>query len=159
MDITEGYRRMCEKAEEVRRLWNAEAGDFIWVKGGDYWDCDDEKEGCVYTLFESEETLCFDSGISYGRSTDYNEEGYFVSLSDIPTAVWLPRQDQLQKLTGIEAIPTLLSQFNEFVFGNVGYTTQEMCSFIGSCEKLWLVFLMKSRFNKVWNGMGWIKYE
>ncbi len=87
----------------------------------------------------------------------YNLEGNLWFNKDNQDYIWLPRQDQLQKLTGIVAIPTLLSQFNEFVFGNVGYTTQEMCNFVNSCEQLWLAFVMKKVYEKFWNGKEWVK--
>ena len=87
----------------------------------------------------------------------YDADGICWFNRDNKKTIWLPRQDQLQKLTGIVAIPTLLSQFNEFVFGHVGYTTQEMCNFINSCEQLWLAFVMKKVYEKFWNGKEWVK--
>ena len=85
----------------------------------------------------------------------YDLEGNCWFNRNNEKSIWLPRQDQLQELTGIESIPTLLSQFNEFVFENVEYATQ----FIDSCEKLWLAFVMKKRYNKTWNEEEWIKEE
>lgn len=90
----------------------------------------------------------------YEKATQLFDIGGFAGGE---CSVWLPRQDQLQKLTGIETIPTLLSQFNEFVFGNVEYTTQEMCNFVNSCEQLWLVFVMKKVYEKIWDGKEWVK--
>ena len=91
------------------------------------------------------------------NAPEYDADGICWFNRDNKKTIWLPRQDQLQKLTGIVAIPTLLSQFNEFVFGNVGYTTQEMCNFINSCEQLWLAFVMKKVYEKFWNGKEWVK--
>jgi len=172
MDTTEEYRAMCEKAEEIERLWTARKGDFIWVKEGDYVDCYNEKEGCIYTVFESEGSLYFDSGISCGRSTDYNEEGYFAELSEVPTAVWLPRQDQLQQIAfedSKQKYPTyeggkiaryinLLSDFNDYIsffhsqaILNQGYIRIETLTI----EQLWLMFVMNRIYHKSWDGEKW----
>ena len=82
----------------------------------------------------------------------YDLDGNCWFIKNNEKTIWVPRQDQLQELTGIKSIPTLLSQFNEFVVENVEYVTQ----FIDSCEKLWLAFIMKKRYNKVWNGGEWV---
>jgi hypothetical protein len=59
---------------------------------------------------------------------------------------WLPRQDQLQ----------------EMLSNNINYTIQVqgfdgMLEFSGrqSWEQLWLAFVLKEKFNKVWNGEKW----
>ena len=83
---------------------------------------------------------------------EHDADGNCWFNRDNKKTVWLPRQDQLQKLTGIESIPTLLSQFNKFVFTNVKYLSK----FIDSCEKLWIAFVMKTRYNKIWDGKDWI---
>lgn len=144
---------MCE-VEEIQHLWSVRAGDFIWVKEEDYVDCYNEKEGCIYVVFESEGDLYFDSGISCGRSTDYNEEGYFVDLREVPTAIWLPRQDESQdmivKVVDYETAAILESKFHKFL------VWLDEWDFI-SMEQLWLAFVMKEKYNKVWDGKEWIK--
>ena len=137
MDETEVFIKMCEKAGEIQKLWVPIIGDLTDM-------------GIVLDIYREEN--CLRSGvlkISYARNFLHHDT---VQNHPKEYLVWLPRQGQLQKLTGIESIPTLLSQFNEFVFGNVEYATQ----FIDSCEKLWLAFVMKKRYNKVWNEGEWL---
>ena len=73
------------------------------------------------------------------------------------TAIWLPRQDQLQEMVG----------------GGQGFTFQTLGRFIrwhGKCikdylasidsypasmEQLWLAFVMKELHSKVWTGTEW----
>ena len=175
MDTREEFVKMMCENRDILLLWNAEAGDFVWVKEEDYWDCNDEKEGCVYVLFEcGEEDLCFDSGISCGRSTDYVDTSYTVDLREVPTAIWLPRQDQLQemvlehckqlypnydedgKVTGYNyGILNLLNSFNGFMYDFE--RAEDSKGRLNSLEQLWLAFLMRVKFEKSWNGKEWVK--
>jgi len=73
--------------------------------------------------------------------------------------VWLPRQDQLQEMIcwnitgrfGVLMIDGLMQFAKEFYkpvsFGDDSVTW----------EQLWLAFVMKERWNKIWNGEDWIK--
>ncbi len=73
--------------------------------------------------------------------------------------VWLPRQDQLQELTAlgwVRALDRLGAWVNEGIdewsFSNEGNKW-------GSMEQLWLAFVMKEKYNKVWSGTYWIEEE
>ena len=67
--------------------------------------------------------------------------------------VWLPRQDQLQEMllsppnTQFDSIFRLLQLFS--VFCAVTLIPQTF-------EQLWLAFVMKEKYNKVWDGRDWI---
>jgi len=67
--------------------------------------------------------------------------------------VWLPRQDQLQEMllkptnTQFDSILRLLNFFSIFVAVNTNLT---------SMEQLWLAFVMKEKYNKVWSGEEWV---
>lgn len=66
--------------------------------------------------------------------------------------VWLPRQDQLQEMmieTGTNI--NLLHYFVSWIDN-----TYNLCSW-DSMEQLWLAFVMKERYSKVWNGEDWVK--
>jgi len=76
----------------------------------------------------------------------------WLSVSDdnyvnADTTVWLPRQDQLQKIVDLE-IPFIIYEFNKFIIDGIkkDYTTQ-----FDSMEQLWLSFVMKEKYRKVWN--------
>ena len=70
--------------------------------------------------------------------------------------VWLPRQDQLQNMLDCRDyvfqrwIERLLVKFNNFA---ISITTYEPIP--SSMEQLWLVFVMKEKYSKTWNGEGW----
>ena len=144
MDTTEKNIMMCEKAEEIQKLWEPKRGDIVY-------DVADNKN-----IWRSRDWHIITTSFTLREGNRFHIDMY-QDICEKEEYIWLPTQDQLQKQTGIESIPTLLSQFNEFVFGNVGYTTQEMCNFIDSCEKLWLAFVMKKKYKKIWNGKEWVK--
>ena len=147
MDTREKYIKMCEKAEEIQREWKPKCGDIIQTT---HWDEKMKREGRdVFTIFEYEGILRFK--IEEIFPIDILSD-CFLDILQGQDVVWLPRQDELQDMMGIESIPTLLSQFNEFVFKNVSYVSQ----FIDSLEKTWLAFVMKEKYNKVWDGKEWI---
>jgi hypothetical protein len=63
---------------------------------------------------------------------------------------WLPRQDQLQEMIGSE----WRYIFSGFMWWYADADTRRL-EMIGSIEQLWLAFMMKEKFNKVWNGEEW----
>lgn len=70
---------------------------------------------------------------------------------------WLLRQDQLQTMLnvgelGCGNLSFWSGRFAEFCNG------EELASVShGSMEKLWLMFVMKEKYNKTWNGKTWVK--
>ncbi|KKK58601.1 hypothetical protein LCGC14_3042760 [marine sediment metagenome] len=67
--------------------------------------------------------------------------------------VWLPRQDQLQEMVGYKGLPYLLTQtFERSVNGESCNYTWNNGEHFTSMEQLWLAFVMKEKYDKVWNG-------
>ena len=61
--------------------------------------------------------------------------------------IWLLRQDQLQEMIGT-GVFFVLEAFNQFVFHEYGpYCVKTF----HSREQLWLAFVMKEKFNKMWD--------
>ena len=54
--------------------------------------------------------------------------------------IWLPRQDQLQEIWNDKGVKWL--EEDETIFAE-------------SMEQLWLAFMMKEKYNKVWDGGEW----
>ena len=157
MDTSNEYIKMCEKAEEIQKVYEPTEGDFIWVREEDYWDCYDEVDGCIFVVFDSDGDLCFDAGVSCGRSTDYENIGYAVELSEVERRVWLPRQDQLQdivrsKILHTDAIGAVWKLYNA-----VGPNRTGLYGKLRSLEQVWLVFVMEEKYKKVWDGKEWIE--
>ena len=66
--------------------------------------------------------------------------------------VWLPRQDQLQDIVKRKFGYEYAIDFGEWVgHGEECYLGNE-----ASMEQLWLAFVMKEKYNKVWSGEDWI---
>ena len=65
--------------------------------------------------------------------------------------IWLPRQDQLQEI---------LKDTHWTIYGFFEQITKFMSdsgSIDWSWEQVWLGFVMKEKYNKVWNGTDWEK--
>lgn len=133
MDTSKEYILMCEKAVEIQELWKKQAGDI------------------------------FAQGYPRGNTLIV---GFHCTFSEVdehyPDRVWLPRQDQLQ-----EMVENNISDFLEFCFApnSCCGCSRTVSTFIKikfknlSMEQLWLAFVMKEKFNKVWNGTDWIKND
>jgi len=68
--------------------------------------------------------------------------------------IWLPRQDQLQEMLKVDYDQRIISiwemeRFLEF------YKTK--WKIFETMEQLWLAFVMKEKYGKIWDGKKWIK--
>ena len=128
MDLSEQYIEMCRKATEIQGLWKPSVGDFT----------KDVKPVNVYIL------------------------GY-DDLNNIAGLIWLPRQDQLQE---IWLKYNERKQFNEtdfdilmqkyFLLTEYAEDSEYLrAGWVDSLEKLWLLIVMKEKFNKLWDGSDW----
>ncbi len=133
MDISGKYVEMCEKAEEIQKLWRFENGDYLCLKV--------DKIPYVHT------TCC--EGCKWEIENEEN--------------IWLPRQDQLQKMISNKCIikwepekyPLHLSAIlEEYIDERIDDWDAQSWQ-PDSMEKLWLLFVMEKEYNKVWNGTSW----
>ena len=71
--------------------------------------------------------------------------------------IWLPTQSQLQEMVlpnlKYQDTEHLLRALNEWNYSEVGY--EPYSRFYSSMEQLWLAFVMKEKFNKVWTDGKW----
>ncbi len=136
MDTTKESISMCEKAVEIQKFRNKKinTGDFYYQR--------------------------------LGRGQD--SEGK-VSISKIgiqthpvpnPTAdrVWLPRQDQLQKIYLDNRkhkinCGQMSMFFEDWRHDELMRYGRDLWDW--SMEQLWLAFVMKIKYNKIWNGKEW----
>ena len=147
MDTSKEYVKMCEEAKEIQSAWKPKEWDYTF---GDK-ACYGEKLWCILP------DNIADGGV-YGLSPENFEE------EKDRTLLWLPRQDQLQKMVG-EGYPLIL-RFEHFSdWAKTDLTLKEsICggtqfAKFNSMEQLWLAFVMKEKFKKQWNGKDWIKKE
>lgn len=132
MDRTKEYILMCEKAVEVQELW-------------------EPKEGDVY---------CHTDGLEL---TSVYLLKYIHTLKNyLSKTWWLLRQGQLQGMVKTNSYTGTLCLFNLFIKNKYdeGSTLANPQFHFKSMEQLWLAFVMKEEYNKIWNGKDWeIKNE
>jgi hypothetical protein len=132
MDVSENYIKMCEKAAEVQ----------------------DRKP----------KNIEFTSNVYFGQLTlESRPVPHLFTISDPllvdEDSVWLPRQDQLQEMVIYKSedktlkyrMWMLVTEFDIWKNGKGCSDTYE------SLEQLWLAFVMKENYQKVWNGEDWVK--
>jgi len=140
MDKSKEYILMCEKAVEIQELWNPDnadcvKGDFVGyikesTKEAEYLDNTWKRQFSISRFCTNTE--------SYGKYAWYLKE----------ELIWLPRQDQLQEMIKdkYESLYDLWDAFGYFFVNNDSYF-----------EQGWLMFVMKEKYNKVWNGSDWVE--
>ncbi len=64
-------------------------------------------------------------------------------------AIWLPRQDELQERVKTNNLPYDIGSFLRYCIANVFPHD--------TWEQLWLAFVMKERWNKIWVNGEWIE--
>lgn len=134
MDTSETNIRMCEKAKKIQK----EKPPIC-----------DRHETC------REWFACGNCGkVNTNQGYLYCEECSSYNM------IWLPRQDQLQ-----EMVKAHLWELN-FKYSQWLYHTDETgCDFhiqhrhldFTSMEQLWLAFVMKEKYDKIWDGKDWVK--
>ena len=67
--------------------------------------------------------------------------------------LWLPRQDQLQEMISI--YPTQFRADSSVPWHSFLADDITVEGKFDSMEQLWLAFVMKEKYNKVWNGEEW----
>jgi len=132
MDKSETYIKMCEKAYPI--IGNREPC------ARDYWMiCDGDNTDVMIITDYPTDSGCYGPGVGIPGDM-YGWEPLFP--------IW--RQDQLQEMviedTGSIA---LIFVFN-YWFYNADIDEDS------SMEQLWLAFVMKEKYGKVWNGEEWI---
>ena len=92
------------------------------------------------------------SGFYYLRN-----EVYYIKGQKI---IQLYRQDQLQEMIDQLTIYSKVRRIYEFTWDFIWEEEREVLSKYAeqftSMEQLWLAFVMKERWNKIWNGENWV---
>ena len=131
MDTSETYIKMCGKAK-LDHFWKE--GDFYYVP-----------ERSILQKFRE----------IWGKVLVFRKEE--VSYKEWHQVIWLPRQDQLQemipRITDVRCLvlPKLLCEFVYYNHSSVCNTAKQFTSM----EQLWLAFMMKEKYNKVWTRQEW----
>jgi len=132
MDTTETYIKMCEKAEEIQKGHSYGESDFIaLLETIDH-----------HSIPQSKQWRC------YSYCDGYRPDGEPI--------LWLPRQDQLQEMIEIGASGKYAHDFAYHFWNFVQHNTVAV-THCDSMEQLWLAFVMKEKYNEVWNEEDWIE--
>ena len=134
MDKSETYIKMCEKAEEIQWVSPEDIFALLIIPRGKVWIT---KLGNYY--FRPMPIL----------------PTYILGISQ---PIWLPTQAQLQKILKTELDECdfgLVELFFNYVWGEESPPNQ-LNSPLNTMEQFWLAFVMKEKYNKVWNGEDWV---
>ena len=148
MDATNRYAMMCQKAFEIQNLWVPKQCDFIINN-------EDLEEGLSFC--RPAESIVQVVNMYY---QEQDGEQYLQELEDLKEqALWLPRQDQLQKIiepdnSRVYSIMSKVTENRYYDYSKNAIVTAPEIFY--SMEQLWLAYIMKEKYNKVWNEEEWI---
>ncbi len=144
MDTSKEYVKMCEKAVEIQEAWKPKCGDWFMCECT-FW--------CIGNAFQP-------STLPGGEPIPVEITGKEYGWGCIEDKIWLPRQDQLQEMLSeiqkekpiIRDNPIWLAgALIEWVACDPAYANKG-----ASMEQLWLAFVMKEKYDKIWDGEDWI---
>lgn len=156
MDKSAKYIKMCQEAKEIQKLWRPELGDFVW--------------GIPDSEGELTVSICL--SVDYYHSAYEQFELVDVAIADLwdehkeidfewwdkEKLVWLPRQDQLQKIfyKHLQLDYPVIVDMYDFIKENLEYVKQ-----FTSLEQLWLAYVMHEEYGKVWDEdkEEWVEYK
>ena len=70
--------------------------------------------------------------------------------------IWLPRQDQLQDMVTATSIEDLMLDLLSFTSRHLDNPFTDYARKFTSMEQLWLAYVMRRKFDKVWSGNRWV---
>ena len=158
------YIKMCEKAEKIQESWLPTVGDWVWRK---YSVFGEELNSQIWAEDKMHEiiVLHFKSSVEgyWAAVNKDGEERIFKTPEDLwkQTSIWLPLEHQLQDMVldghRYSNLSSLLQDFNSFVFRGYPRMKDEYAVHLfPSMKQLWLAFVYKELYNKVWNDEEWI---
>jgi len=151
MDATNRYAMMCQQAEEIQSLWRPKQCDFII-------NFTDLEEGLSFC--RSAESVIQVVNMYYDEQDGDN---YLQECEDLKEqALWLPRQDQLQKIIepdNANVHSVMLKVMETQYHDSSKKTLVSAPELFYSMEQLWLAYIMREKYNKVWNEEEWVTEE
>ena len=136
MDTSEQYIKMCD-CPEIQEQWKPEKGD--WYQLG--------------IKIDRSPSICI-LGCHWNKCSGCRAEVESLKKE----CIWLPRQDQIQKIMKYLSLWELMYGFWKYIqdLNYLGTKPDEyLIKNFNSMEQLWLAFYMKEKHNKVWDGENW----
>lgn len=131
------YIEQCEQAKEIQKLRQYKKGDWYYTKKHK----DDYTKG--FNVLRDD--------WDFERDWSFTKEDNWITHAK---GVWLPTQEQLQEMSSLLCnFPCqILTFLNDWIKENEIHLSQ-----CGSMNELWLAFVMKEKYNKIWDGQNWHK--
>lgn len=157
MDTSEDNIKKCEKAQEMQKLRPQEHSyipDLFWSKhrsvtctvceADDKWD---------HPVWNNDSKYCSVCGSELTETYNWSlTTGNYGSLITTQNHIWLPRQDELQRML----IPSPYRDYRNLLSFFFDWIDWDNLPASSSMEQLWLDFVMKEKYGKIWNGDDWI---
>ena len=90
------------------------------------------------------------------KGIDGDEVMAGYNLAYVANSIWLPRQDQLQEMVGlIDGVNYHYQDLERHFYEWINRHDYKWRHYTATAEQLWLAFVMKEKYNKVWNGENW----
>lgn len=125
--ITKNYIKMCEENEEIQKEWKPTLGDWVYLKN-----------------------VASNYKISL-IANEYPPMRYYRNKS-----TWLPTQEQLQEMVKDWLFYITGSFTDIYASASTGNRDSHVvCNKAKSMNELWLIFVMKERYHKIWTGKKW----
>ena len=162
MDTSLEYIRQCEQAEEIQEIWSHAKLSLYPV-----FCFDKSTKKLLVTVVISDDFADFINGRpsphpnTLELSFEYEPDGGFEPKERKEPSIWLPSQDQLQAMVGdFERCLSVISSITLVNQGIIFPGNERRYDWIlqrcTSMEQLWLAFVMREKFNKIWDGKEWV---
>ena len=156
MDETPEYILMCQKANEIQEGWKEDFDILMEMLPSYFYDIPFKTTEIAVWLPKSfrksfKIPMMF-TALGIDQTKNLTEDGVEGDWRE--DMVWLPRQDQLQRIFMENERMHLCETLYEFTdwYGTPRKDIAKHTSF----ERLWLAFIMDKLHNKVWNGEDWV---
>ena len=178
--ITKNFIKQCEQAEELQKWYKSDVKN---VREGDRYIC--RCDTCKDSMFVH---MVKDSDIDYINERDMTDVdptyaamvslsgvGEFGAFWDDGGFIYLPTQERLQEMI----LPIFFKMFStthalrndsSFIYRMIIEKFQrwinrsspsfdEYMAMFNNLNELWLAFVMKEKYHKIWTGEKWVKAD
>ena len=137
INIPKEYILQCLKAVEIQLLIPSPSDN-----------CYNLPVGCYFYNKKTMESFCV-GDVNESRGICDCCEDWDITLEE---CIWLPRQDQLQ-----EMIQDRFQRPQDLCVVALELFRATAVGYCSSMEQLWLAFVMKEKYNKIWKEKDWVK--
>ena len=154
--ITKNFIKQCEQAEEIQKAWEPKAGDYTQLKNNRQ----------IYLISSVEKSKDKKKVVFYTNIINGNDSWCYLEFFK-DNFTYLPTQERMQEMLNSERcmndlrfeykIEALLYHLSEFI--SIKNGRYNLSKSNDSFEQLWLAFVMKEKYHKIWTGEKWVKAD